>query len=228
MAKARWVLAEIVARLREAGGPPPSPPTTDILELILWENVAYLADEAKRREAFERLRAVTDFEPSRIAALSDADLRGIVAAPGRMADNQVKKLRDIAELVLEKFDGSLEGLREMSATAARKALRKFPAIGEPGADKILLLSGLSPAFTLESNGLRVLVRCGYGTESTSYAATLASVLADAGPGAPRDLTRLRELHFLLRRHGQDTCTRSAPSCGGCPLRARCPSASRAA
>jgi hypothetical protein len=37
---------------------------------------------------------------------------------------------------------------------AIRALKKFPAIGEPGAEKILLFAGKAPILALESNGLR--------------------------------------------------------------------------
>ena len=43
-------------------------------------------------------------------------------------------------------------------------LKKFPAIGDPGVDKILLLTRTEPVMALDSNGLRVLVRLGFGAE----------------------------------------------------------------
>ena len=48
---------------------------------------------------------------------------------------------------------------------------QFPMIGEPGAEKILLFSGVLAVLALDSNGVRVLVRLGVGEERKSYAAT---------------------------------------------------------
>ena len=45
-------IRETVRRLRECYGPPEPLPSADPFELVLWVNVAYLAREAKRREAF--------------------------------------------------------------------------------------------------------------------------------------------------------------------------------
>ena len=225
MAAARWSLAEIVTRLRVEHGAQASPPTEDVLGLVLWENVAYLTSDAKRRAAFERLRDATELDASRIAALSDDELRAIVAAPGSLADIQMEKLRAIAALTREETGGTLESIREMPRAAAKKALRRYPAVGEPGADKILLFSGTAAVFTLESNGLRVLVRCGFGEQMSNYGKMLQSVLMAAAEEAPRKMTWMREAHLLLHRHGQATCTLKLPACGTCPLRTRCPASS---
>ena len=51
------------------------------------------------------------------------------------------------------------------------ALKRSPAIGDPGMTKILLFCRAFPIPALESNGLRVLVRLGYGKEKPNYSAT---------------------------------------------------------
>jgi hypothetical protein len=43
---------------------------------------------------------------------------------------------------------------------AKKALKRFPSIGDPGAEKILLLTRSYPVMALYSNGLRTLCRVG--------------------------------------------------------------------
>ncbi len=64
----------------------------------------------------------------------------------------------------------------MPARQAKKSLKRFPGVGEPGAEKILLFAGALPVLALESNGLRTLIRLGYGVEQRNYAATYRSVL----------------------------------------------------
>jgi len=56
-------LGEAVRRLTRHYGPPEPPPTTDPFELVLLENVAYLASPARRREAFEDLRKTVGTRP---------------------------------------------------------------------------------------------------------------------------------------------------------------------
>ena len=56
--KERLTLRRAVAALREHYGPPEPIPTADPFELVLWDNVAYLAPPPRRREAFELLNGL--------------------------------------------------------------------------------------------------------------------------------------------------------------------------
>jgi endonuclease III len=104
---------------------------------------------------------------------------------------------------------------------ARKALKKFPGIGNPGADKILLFSQTRPILALESNGLRALVRLGFGEEMKNYAATYARAQEAAGNQSFEDCAWLIRAHLSLRRHGQELCKRTEPICNSCPLTENC-------
>jgi len=108
------------------------------------------------------------------------------------------------------------------ARLARKqaALREYPGVGEPLADRILLFGGSKVTLAPDSNALRVLLRLGYGEESKNYAASYRSALA-ATNGELRDAAFAQRAHLLLRRHGQELCKRSAPRCEVCPLREGC-------
>lgn len=59
-------LASAAGALRNHYGPPAPLPTADPFELILWENVAYLASPERRREAFEDLKRTVGTTPERI------------------------------------------------------------------------------------------------------------------------------------------------------------------
>ena len=107
----------------------------------------------------------------------------------------------------------------------RAALKRFPGIGDPGAEKILLLTGKHALLAPESNGLRTLVRLGYAPEQTSYSSTYRSMRSALAPLESRGAKFLQRAHLLLRLHGQELCKHSAPFCDRCPLSDRCPAAS---
>jgi hypothetical protein len=99
-------------------------------------------------------------------------------------------------------------------------LRESPWIGAPGAEKILLACGASGELALESNGLRALVRLGYGTESAAYAKTYRSVseaIAGEVEGSARWAWRA---HGLLPTHGMEVCRRSQRGVGSDRWRGR--------
>src|SRR4051812_4552411 len=93
-------LPGLVDHLAALYGEPTPPPERSIFELVVLENVAYLADDRARGEAFFTLRAHIGVSPEALLAAPDDALRA-VAARGILADNQVGKLREIARLAPE-------------------------------------------------------------------------------------------------------------------------------
>jgi endonuclease III len=190
-------------------------------EMILWENVAYLADDEQRREAFQTLKKRIGTEPERILSASDEALLE-VTRHGILADKFAEKLRKCAQIVLEEFDGNLRPVLKQSFVKAKRAFQRFPGIGEPGAEKILLFTKSYSVLALESNGLRVLLRLGFGEEKKSYSTTYRLVQAAVEGELPKDYPWLIRAHLLLRHHGQELCLRTKPMCEKCPLAAECP------
>jgi endonuclease-3 len=213
------MLPKLIARLESHYGPQPKP-LSDPWHLILWENVAYLAEDDRRRQAFDILKKYVGLKPQQIVAASDDALLE-VTRHGILPKQFVKKLRDCARIMLDEFGGDLSAVLKLPLAKAKKALRKFPGIGEPGAEKILLFTKTHPVLALDSNGLRVLLRLGFGEENKNYAALYRSFQQAVASDMPGDAARLIATYQLLRRHGQELCRRSEPLCGQCPLAANC-------
>src|SRR5439155_23408592 len=95
--------------------------------------------------------------------------------------HQSDKLRQLARLTIDGFGASLEPIRSLPLAQAKKALMRFPGIGEPGAEKILLLARSHATLGLDSNGVRVLTRLGVVREAKGYAATYRAVQAFVQP-----------------------------------------------
>jgi endonuclease III len=219
----RLRLRDVLRALGALHGRPRPPLPRTPLEWVLWENVAYLVDDERRGRAFRALAELTRCDPRRIAEASAESLLAVTVLGGMHPEARVDRLKEIAALALELGGGSLESLLLLPPAQAAKALARFPSIGAPGAQKILMACGAGEALALESNGLRVLLRLGFGQESQNYAASYRSVQqALAGELPARPAERLAA-HQLLRAHGQALCKRTSPDCDACPLAARCPS-----
>jgi len=195
------------------------PPTSDPFELVLWENVAYLAPPAKRREAFELLRSRIGTSPTALLRAARPALEQVTSR-GILKSTFAVKLRECARIASSEFDGDLAAVVKRPLDEAKRALRSFPGIGEPGAEKILLFSGRHALLAPDSNALRVLVRLGLVSEGSSYARTYAAART-AAEDLPPDVGIVQEAHLLLQHHGQTLCKRSAPLCAACPLEDRC-------
>jgi len=162
--------SEIILILQDYYGPPLPPISSDPFELIIWENVGYLASDRRRASAFVELKARVGLEPKAILEADHHTLADIAKA-GILADVSAEKLLTAAKIAYEEFNSDLRSALRLPLPQAKKALRKFPGIGEPGAEKILLFTGTCPLLALESNGLRVLLCLGYGKEERNYAST---------------------------------------------------------
>jgi len=215
-------LAAVRRLLARRYGPPPPPPSSDPFELVFWEQVAYLVDDQRRRAAFDLLRRRVGTAPADIAAAPGKVLREIAAAGGPIGvTERAERMQRSADLVLDRWQGDLRRALELPMAQARRELAKFPMIGEPGAEKILLFTGTRAVLALESNGLRVLLRLGYGREEKNYRAMYRGVQAAAAPETRPEAEWLIGQHLLLRTHGQETCRRGAPACEVCPLTRLC-------
>jgi len=213
-------LAAVLQALKKHYGAPEPLPTTDPFELILWEHVAYLAPPARRRAAFELLRRQVGLRPGDILAASQSALER-VTAHGILKVRFADKLRACAQIAIEDFRADLGLVLRQPLQLAKKALRRFPGIGEPGADKILLFAGVQSSLAPDSNALRVLGRLGFIAKHKSYARMYASSRELKATPALK-IAAVQEANLLLQTHGQTLCKRNAPLCAACPLASRCP------
>jgi endonuclease III len=214
-------LRKIVARLGAHYGKPGPPITTDPFELVLLENVGYLVSQKRREEAFRLLREHAGTKPYEILAAAPEKLLRATSLGGMHPEQRVNRLREIALIAMGEFGGDLTQALKLPLSKAKQALRKFPSIGEPSAEKILLLTRSYPVLGLDSNGLRVLLRLGFGEEKKDYTSTYRAVQEAVAPQLKKDYDWLISAHFLLRQHGKELCKTNAPLCEKCPVRKSC-------
>ncbi len=215
-------LQKIIRQLGNYYGRPRRPIVTDPFEMILWENVAYLMDDGCRAQAFEALRKnAGGLTPEHIAGAPRQALIEATRLGGMFPEMRADRLRLSAEMTISEFQGDLRRALHLPVPAARKALKQYPTIGDPGAEKILLFTGAAPILALDSNGLRVVVRLGYCEERKNYGATYRGAKEALAGQTSNDCAWLVEAHQLLRRHGQELCRRTQPACRVCPLVAGC-------
>ena len=218
---ARPRLKEIVAALARFHGKPAPFPSGDPWELILRENAAYLVDDATREEVFRSLKARVGVSPEAILDAPYEQLVEAIRKGGMRPPMRADKLLEASEIAREVGLSRLRALAKKGGAEARKVLERFPGIGEPGADRLLLAAGSAVTLAPESNGLRVLVRLGFAKEDANYTKMYRAAAEAVAPELPDDAAWAAGAHQLLRRHGQETCRRSEPRCDVCPLAKGC-------
>ena len=176
-----------------------------------------LTNDDKRERAFVELKSQVGLKPHDIIRSDFDTLLSIAKLGGIHAEERARRIRLAAEMTIEDFNGDLQSVLNLPTQEAKKMLRRFPSIGEPGADKILLFTGTIPILSLESNGLRTLLRIGFGTEQKSYAASYHSVQKAVVDELPLDTDWIINAYQVLRRHGKETCRTNCPACHRCPV-----------
>jgi endonuclease-3 len=212
-------LKKLIAALKRAYGPPKLPPARGPFELVIWENACYLLPDERRAQVFEGLRKQIGMNPKAILNGDPDKLLELATLGGMRPQVRVFRWQEIARIALSQFDGDLDQILKLPYAQAKKALKQFPNIGDPGAEKIMMYCGIATGLPLESNGLRVLTRVGYGrAHQKNYSAMYRSVQEAIKDEVPGKAEAVAQAHLLLRQHGKEICKDKSPQCYECPIK----------
>ena len=135
-------LKQIIAALKRHHGAATMPAAKGPFELVMWENACYLLPDDRRAAVFEGLRKQIGLNAKAILK-AEADVLLALATMGGMRPKvRVFRWQEIARITLAQFDGDLDQILKLPYAQAKKALKQFPNIGDPGAEKILITAGM--------------------------------------------------------------------------------------
>jgi len=195
---------------------------TDPYLFLLWWHCGYPASDAACEKGWISLTHDFATDPESIFSADPTGLSDALRAGGMVPEIRARRLHDIAERVLKEFGGDLYGaLRMMTIANARAALKRFPNIADPGADRIILFAGLAPVAAVPSNCPHVLVRIQRGLERENYGVTYREAQEGIESGTPAALDARSQAYLLLKRHGQEICKRTNPKCDACAVNDCC-------
>ena len=221
-------LKNLIAALQRRYGTPPLPPARGAFELVIWENAVYLMPDERRAEVFEGLRRQVGLTAEAIFKAPKEVLLALAKMGGMRPETRVFRWQEIARITRTQYEGNLEQILEWPYAKAKKALKQFPNIGDPGAEKILMYCGAGAGLPLDWNGVRVLTRIGYGrVHLKNYGAMYRSVQEAIAPELPKSAAALARAHLLLREHGKTLCRDARPQCFECPVAEQCKFGGRA-
>jgi endonuclease III len=193
---------------------------TDPYDFLVWWHCGYPASDRACARGWESLRAATGISAKELLAASMATLAAALAPGGMVPEKRAMRLKEIASRIVQEFDGDLRAALAGPLAAARKTLKKFPNIGDPGADRILLFAGIAPLAAIPSNCPHVLVRLRRGRERENYGVTYKEAQEAVAADVPETFPARQGAFLLLKRHGQEVC-KMKPRCDECELSANC-------
>jgi endonuclease-3 len=219
--QSRITVPVLLDRLQRFYGPQEPCFPVDPYEFLVWWYCGYPASDASCTKGWNRLAGEVGIDPDELLSARPPKLTAALKAGGMFPELRAERLKEIALRVQNEFRGDLRACLVGPLAQARRTLKSFHGIADPGADRILLFAGIAAIAAVPSNCPYVIVRILGGKQSENYAATYREaqrLIAAELPQKPDALTRA---YLLLKHHGQELCKRSKPKCEACPLKPNC-------
>ena len=219
--QSRITLPEILNRLEKFYGPQEPSFPVDPYEFLVWWYCGYPASDAACAKGWNSLTRDVGTDPGKLLRTKPGKLALAIKPGGMLPELRAQRIQELAFRVENEFGGDVRAALAGPIAKARKLLKSFHGIADPGADRILLFAGVSTIAAVPSNCVGVLLRILVGNEGKSYSATYREeqrIIASEVPGTFDARTRA---YLLLKHHGQQLCKRTNPKCQECPLRANC-------
>lgn len=225
-------LAEILDRLEKHYGVQEAVGPHEPYEMILFVNCGYPATDVSCSKGYGPLKAEVGTKPDQILKAPSAKIARLTKDAGMFPELRAERLKLIARITNENFGGdlkwALEKLLKDEKTPAEKrlkrvksALKEYPVIGEPGADKILLFAGLAPVAAVPSAQTGVPQRILFGREDKNYGKGYRAAQEAMAAELPEKFEARQRAYLLLKKHGQEICKRTKPKCEICPISGIC-------
>jgi len=212
-------LERVRLALKKRYGDPPPVAVTHPVEHVLR---AILSEETTARraaDALERLRRYfADWNDLRVSR--PREIREVLGTDFPRSSHKARVIPRLLDQVFKQYNSMVwDFLENMGKVEARAFFEKLEDVRPFVASVIARDCVGAHAMPVDYDVARVLGRLAVLDPSTRSEAEMQAILERA-VRAPRAL----EVHWLVKRLGEDLCIVGTPLCGQCPLRKFCPSA----
>ena len=206
------------------GALPPLP--RDPFTLFVWEVLSVHSTPRKRDAALAALKRIPALTPDSMWRSPQKKLEESVKLAGPYTENRLSALRTGVD-VFRRTPG-LPAVIRGPLTAARRAIKPLPQLGDVGAHRMLLFAADHAVLPVDARVSRVGRRLGYGEPSEEFRKQSRSVHDAMTKELPASVDAYRRAFLYLSHHGAATCTEADPHCPVCPVLKDCPEGKRRA
>jgi endonuclease III len=218
-------LAAIFDRLENFYGKPKPPRPTDPYQMLLHRNCGYPQSDERCDKGFRALKKEIGLAPQKILDAPDAKLREVMRPSVMKPELTAFRLKEIAARVLGEFSGDMRAVLKRPLPQAKKALKKFPTVGDSTAEKILLFNKVAPVAAIPSNSVHTALRLFGGPpelDRRNWNAAYRFAQDALRAAFPEKIDAQLRAYLLLKQHAQEICKLAHPLCDQCPVSSRCP------
>lgn len=205
--------AEVYTLLYEHFGPQGWWPGETSIEVVVGAVLTQNTNWVNVTKAIANLRAAGLLSLADLLGLSQDDLANYIK-PSGYYNIKAKRLKNLLQMIEERYEGDLERLLNDETRSARENLLSVQGIGPETADSILLYAGGHPVFVVDAYTHRIFSRHGLIAEESDY----HSIQEEFEHRLPQDIPLYNEYHALLVMLGKHFCKKTKPLCGQCPLK----------
>lgn len=128
---------------------------------------------------------------------------------------KARRLKELASIILERYEGDLSEVLKLPLEEARKLLLELPGVGFKTADVLLLFCSNKPVIPIDTHVNRTSKRLGLVEPKANYEEVRITLEKLYPPELYLDI------HLLLISLGRSFCKAAKPLCERCPLRRLC-------
>jgi len=166
--------------------------------------------------AFENLSRKFSITPEALVKANRKEIEEAIRVAG-LYRNKSRVIKNISQVILEQFNGSLSFIYTSPLEEARKMLLTISGVGPKTADVTLLFCAKKPTIPIDTHVNRVSKRLGLIPPKADYEETRKSLQFFY---QPEDYLAV---HLLLISLGRKYCKAKNPLCKLCPISELCPS-----
>lgn len=221
MRKTQLTVLQLLAQLEAFYGKQEPCWPSDPYLFLLWWYCGYPASDVSCTKGWKELTSKIGTDPDAILGARPATLAAALKPGGMLPELRAERMKEVAARIKDEFGGDLRAALTGPITKIRQVVKSFPSIADPGADRILLFSGIQPVAAVPSNCTGVLARIQKGREERNYNASYRDAQRMIEAEIPATFDARIRAYLLIKCHGQELCKRTNPKCDQCPVQRAC-------
>ena len=188
--------------------------TGDIFKILIATILTQNTSDKNAIKAYNNLARRFDITPEALCNASLSEIEDAIKIAG-LYRRRAKLIKKISCIIMDKFNGDLNSILNLSADEARKILISLPGVGNKTADVILLFKFNAKTFPIDTHINRVSKRIGIAPKNANYNITKQCLMNFFPENS------YLEAHLLLIALGRKYCRALKPLCNDCPIKYYC-------
>jgi len=184
-------------------------PLETLVGIILSQRTYWKNVETAVKRFCERFNGVED-----VARASVKDIEKVIK-PAGLYQIRARRIKNIAEDLVEKYDGKLNKILNLPYDEAKKKLTSIKGIGPKTADVFLMAVKGERVLPIDVHIFRIMKRLGIAGERDGYESLKTKVEVEIPPN------RRMKTHLILIEFGRQICRAQNPKCEDCPIKKYC-------